>query len=80
MEVKGTTGQPDKFLLTSGEVEHAGKHPRQTILFIVYDICLDKNILKASGGKKRILKPWCPEAKDLEATAYRYTLPEKQKR
>ena len=75
VEVKGTTGQPDKILVTSGEVEHARSPGGRTILFIVHGIRLDKNTQRASGGRSLMLQPWHPEDKDLEITAYQYTLP-----
>lgn len=80
VEVKGTTGRPKKVLVTRGEVEHARRYPARTILVIVHGIRLDKNTCNTSGGKVLVQNPWRPKLKDLEATAYRYTLPEKQKR
>lgn len=79
VEVKGTTGRPDKVLLTANEVRHALEHPDRTILFVVYGIHLDKQTHKTTGGTLWAIKPWCPESQALEATAYRYTLPEKRK-
>jgi|GEM_PF-1860039 len=78
VEVKGTTGKPDKVLLTANEVRHARQHPDRTILFVVYGIHLDKKTGKTTGGKVWAIKPWCPESKSLEVTAYRYTLPERR--
>ncbi|OCH29089.1 hypothetical protein A6E12_06770 [Aliivibrio fischeri] len=78
VEVKGTTTNGDIVYVTSGEVKSAIDDECETDLFIVSQIHIAHPIegeYHTSEGIINITENWKPLDKDLEATAYRYTLP-----
>ena|ERR1700730_333878 len=60
VEVKGTTTDGDKIVLTNNEVKHACDESNWCVLFVLHSIVLQRN--RAFGGKRVLLKP-------MEATA-----------
>jgi hypothetical protein len=77
-EVKGTAGLGEQINLTANEVVHARKHSGRVVLFVVYDIDVDRsdpaNPL-ATGGTTRITDPFDVDAGELRATAFTWTRP-----
>jgi len=73
VEVKGTTGDGSVVLLTANEVNLARETPN-TALAIVSEIVITGkgSRTRASGGRLRLIQPWTPSPRRLEATAYRY--------
>jgi hypothetical protein len=77
VEVKGTTTPGAQVFLTKNEVKHAREHPKQMVLFIVYDIAVaevDGNPV-ASGGSERFLWPWLVDDGVLTALQFAYEVP-----
>jgi Protein NO VEIN, C-terminal/EVE domain len=86
VEVKGTTGDGSKLILTDGEVRHARSNPGTCVLFILTQIELGPaaslgatdcsgTSIKATGGRTRLLWPWNLDADRLRATQYIYEVP-----
>jgi hypothetical protein len=78
VEVKGTAGTAHVVLVTANEVQIAQQSPSESMLAVVYSIVLDTNAngeYSASGGHLRLVSPWDPDPSNLEAVAFRYTLP-----
>jgi Domain of unknown function (DUF3883) len=77
VEVKGTTSEGSKILMTYQEVLHTIKNYPNTALFIVSQIKLNnsEDALEASGGEIRLLMPWLLNDDDLKAIAYEYQVP-----
>jgi hypothetical protein len=77
VEVKGTTSQGERVLLTRNEVFHAKRTESAVALFILARIILIKSddSVVASGGTQIILDPWHINDGALEALAFEYTLP-----
>lgn len=74
VEVKGTKGNGASVLLTRNEVLHARSNPKTSVLCVVSDIKLKyKNkSIEASGGELKLVAPFDPKSKALEAIAYHY--------
>jgi hypothetical protein len=73
-EVKGTTGDGEKILLTPNEVEHA-KDYSPVALFIVKSIIVNHaptEHCRAAGGKPVHLDPWDIGQGKLEPVGYSY--------
>ena len=77
VEVKGTTGDGKKVILTVNEVTDANNSSWQSDLFIVHSIKLDLVADKwvGSGGIHRHFETWCPAEPDLKATQFEYKVP-----
>lgn len=75
VEVKGTTSNGGKVILTRNEVASANRH--STALFVLHSIVLRQGPEpRASGGIPYILSPdWKPDPEALTPTAYEYRLP-----
>ncbi len=78
VEVKGTTSDGAKVLLTAGEVEFSAKHSEHMMLIVVYQIALttEDGAISATGGKLRVLRNWSPAHSDLTPISYAYLVPE----
>jgi predicted RNA-binding protein with PUA-like domain len=78
VEVKGTRSAGQEILLTPGEVRLARKKSPDTALFVVYSLTVTKSDGKpiARGGRVRVLQPWNPDDRRLEALGYTYELPQ----
>ena len=77
VEVKGTTSGAEHVLLTVGEVRHA-RNCAHAVLFVLTGVrvILDRDETLAAGGDvPLVIDPWVPSDDDLEALAYRYTIP-----
>jgi hypothetical protein len=76
VEVKGTTGDGSVVLLTANEVALA-REITNAALVVVSGIKVKGSgtKAKANDGSIRVIDPWKPRLRNLEATAYRYTLP-----
>tara|TARA_Y100000768_G_scaffold174903_1_gene130964 strand:+ start:1312 stop:2262 length:951 start_codon:yes stop_codon:yes gene_type:complete len=74
VEVKGTTGNLDKVIITRNELDNALNSVNRTDLFIVFSINFDISEQKIKGvnGTRHILKDWSPKTKDLEPISYNY--------
>jgi hypothetical protein len=82
VEVKGTTGDGTKVLLTRGEVAHSRAHSREMVLFIVSGIKIANplgRVPTATGGKTRMIHPWQADEADLKPVGFEYSLPGKQR-
>jgi hypothetical protein len=75
VEVKGTTTAGESVLLTPNEVEHARAAFPNTALVVVRDITLHDDGSGASGGVLGVIRPWRPQADDLEPLGYIYVVP-----
>jgi hypothetical protein len=76
VEVKSTTTDGRKIILTKGEVKmHRARHP-DNMLLVVHSIRLDRTgaKLKASGGKVRLKSSWMIEQRKLKPLAYTYEI------
>lgn len=76
VEVKGSTGDAAEVELTIGEVNHASDF-QPTDLFVVGGIAWrrEADAVIASGGDARWFADWTPDASDLAAIRFRYTVP-----
>lgn len=73
VEVKGLTGKLPVIEVTVAEVEHALKHPADTMLIVVTNITLHRGIAPtASGGDLHVWNPWSPIKTELRTTVYRW--------
>lgn len=79
VEVKGTTSDGSKILLTPNEVAHNQKNYPKTCLFIVSHLEVQglPDDPKISGGEINLLKSWFPDDKHLKPTGFEYTVPNK---
>jgi hypothetical protein len=76
VEVKGTTSNGDKLILTRGEVELHRKQFPNNALIVVYQIQLDDEPeLAATGGQVRFISPWEIDDEQLEVIDYHYDAP-----
>jgi hypothetical protein len=78
VEVKGTTSQGDRILLTRNEVTHARRVFPLVALYVLSDIELLSPIdggYQACGGSEIIRNPWDIRAGQLQALAYEYAVP-----
>ena len=74
VEVKGTTGDGEKILLTPNEVEHARNYS-PVALFIVNAISLSHSLgddCRAAGGSLICRQPWDISKGELVAVGYSY--------
>jgi hypothetical protein len=78
VEVKGSTGEARQIFVTAGEVKNAQGTGWRTDLYIVSGIILrpTKKGPAAEGGIGRVIPSWRPKDEDLEATIYRYLVPD----
>ena len=74
VEVKGTTSNGEKIILTRNEVLNAKTSMNICILFIVHSIEIFelKGNLIAKSSKTKIVNDWDPVDKDLEPLSYHY--------
>lgn len=76
VEVKGTTSNGERILLTKNEVAHAREFPRPA-LFVVTNIARthsDEETCHASSGKiSEVLDPWNIDGGSLDPIAYTYS-------
>jgi Protein NO VEIN, C-terminal len=72
VEVKGTTGEGKKILLTAGEVEYAKRHASKMIFFLTYSIRPDDD--DSENGTVVIRSPWTLDARRLAPVSYFYEL------
>tara|TARA_B100000886_G_scaffold220059_1_gene152860 strand:- start:47 stop:1429 length:1383 start_codon:yes stop_codon:yes gene_type:complete len=71
-EVKGTRTDGKKVMITRNEFKQSKEYGSNSELYIVHNISLDLGTKppKASGGKLKVLKPWKPNAKNLDPITY----------
>ena len=76
VEVKGTTANGSKVLLTRNEVRSAREFP-SVALFIVRSIQMVESDGRpvASGGQHREWNPWNVDEGELDCFQYKYSLP-----
>lgn len=72
VEVKGTTTDGDKIVLTYNEVRHADDKRNSCVLFVLHSIIL--NGQNAFGGQQFVLAPWELEQARLTPVSYTYRL------
>lgn len=78
VEVKGTTSEGSRILLTRNEVTHARRVFPGVALYILADVKLtavDEAIYRADGGIEIIRNPWDIRTGQLQALAYQYAVP-----
>jgi hypothetical protein len=71
VEVKGTKSRGESVLVTNGEVDFAGKHPKESALFVCHSISLQKGG-EASGGMTEVEIPWSPTVDKLIPVSFTY--------
>jgi hypothetical protein len=78
VEVKGTTSEGSKILMTHQEVIHTQKNYPQTALFVVSQIKLinSETELDATGGEIKLYQPWLLSDDSLKAITYEYQVPD----
>ena len=77
VEVKGTQTIGDAIALTNNEKTHAEENLTNSILFVLHSVKVEMGKKpKASGGKRRILRPWDVSQGILKPIAWIYNLPE----
>ncbi len=78
VEVKGTTTDGEKVILTKNEVEHARAHKEQMVLFILHGIQVDDGDdgPMASGGTQRLIWKWSPSDQSLVPLSFQCTVSE----
>jgi hypothetical protein len=76
VEVKGTTGDGNKILLTRGEVNYARSAFPNMALYILHHIGVEVNDTGVAtyGGSPRIILPWKIHADMLEPLSYSYSV------
>ena len=74
VEVKGTTGNLNKVIITRNELNNALDSSNRTDLFIVHGINFENSQKKIKGvnGITHVLKGWKPQKKDLEPLSFNY--------
>jgi len=74
VEVKGTTGNLDKVIITRNELNNALDSMNRTDLFIVYSINFEITKEKVNGvnGMTHVVKHWKPKKQDLEPLTFNY--------
>ena len=79
VEVKGTTGNGDKVILTRNEIKDARNPTWRSDLFIVRNIQLrnEGDQVTACGGDELIHETWQPSDNDLEPVQFEYRVPPK---
>lgn len=70
VEVKGCQGDGSQIILTPNEVDFSRRHPME--LFVVHSITVSQRRARfhASGGQRRIVKPWRPTTASLTPISY----------
>ena len=78
VEVKGTREDGTGVLLTPNEVQHALRHPAQSVLAIVSNIRLSRagGDWQGEGGNLRFFNRWRPQSGTLKALSYEWLPPE----
>lgn len=78
VEVKGTTSEGSKILMTYQEVIHTQQNYPHTALFVVSQIKLinSEADLDATGGEIKLYQPWLLSDGSLKAIAYEYQVPD----
>lgn len=74
LEAKGTETVGRAVIVTPGEVEHARTHPGHCVLGVLSDIEFTAAGELVPGSGIFRMFDWCPEATDLVARSYDYTL------
>lgn len=77
VEVKGTTSEGSRILLTRNEVTHARRVFPHVALYILADVnltAIDESIYQADGGTEIVRDPWDIRVGQLQALAYEYGL------
>lgn len=74
VEVKGTTGNLDKVIITRNELNNALNSMNRTDLFIVHSINFEITQEKVNGvnGITHVVKHWKPKKQDLEPLTFNY--------
>ncbi|MEO3939310.1 DUF3883 domain-containing protein [Dermatophilaceae bacterium Soc4.6] len=73
LEAKGTVSAGSSVLVTSGEVDHARRHPGECIMGVLSDVAfLPGGEIDPTAGNFRLLS-WDPDAGDLVAQGYSWT-------
>jgi hypothetical protein len=78
VEVKGTTSEGSRILLTRNEVTHARRVFPRIALYVLADIVatkLDDGNYRIGGGVEIIRNPWDIDAGNLQALAFEYEVP-----
>jgi hypothetical protein len=70
VEVKGTTTDGEKIVLTNNEVKHARATNNTCALFVVHSIHVEETM--ASGGQQYIIDPWQLQNERLTPVSYTY--------
>ena len=77
VEVKGTTSEGSRILLTRNEVTHARRVFPRVALYILADVKLtvaDEAIYRADGGTEIVRNPWDIRPDRLQPLAFEYTV------
>ena len=78
VEVKGTTSDGAKILLTPNEVDHARSHPNEAALFICSNIVVSptsRGSTSIQGGQVKFIHPWQPHPSLLTPLGFSYSVP-----
>jgi hypothetical protein len=78
VEVKGTTSEGSRILLTRNEVTHARRVFPRMALYILADVeltAIDEAIYRADAGTEIVRNPWDIRAGQLQPLAFEYTMP-----
>ncbi len=77
VEVKGTTSEGSKIIMTYQEVIHTQENYPQTALFVVSQIKLvnSETEIEGIGGEVKLYRPWLLSEDSLKAIAYEYQVP-----
>lgn len=77
VEVKGTSSDGAKLLLTRNEVSHARQRHPHIALFVLSGIKLERSAdaVSASGGVATVFEPWAVDEGSLSALAFEYVVP-----
>ena len=75
VEVKGTQADGSRVFLTNGEVEFAGQHPNQMVLFILHSIQVSSDGATLKNGKRVVRKPWIVDQTALTPISFKYDIP-----
>ena len=74
VEVKGTQSAGESVFVTRNEVDHARRHARDSVLFVVHGIKVEGQgeEVQAHGGEVVVEFPWDPADHDLSPVQYEY--------
>jgi len=80
VEVKGTTGDGEEIVLTSGELDFQRNHKSEMALFLVRGITLlqSPDGLVATGGSPFIIQPWDVDTGEMKAISFFYQVRDDQ--